>query len=225
MNAETTVANSGRSMKKFEITARPLPGSVAALASGAMGVACTTAPGWTLSIPSTTTRSPAISPFATTTSLPADAPSSTGRAPTCSPAPTIQTNEPCAPCMTARFGITSELGTLTPSTRARTTRPGRSTSPVLSSMARTPIVPVESSTRGAMNSIGRVGPDLCAARVDDAHDDACPSAQRSRRARAPRRLPAARAPRTGGPPERCASAARCRRRPSRGCLRSAPRDS
>ena len=77
MNAETTVANNGRSMKKFEITAR-CPARYSVLVPAAIGTALTGAPGTTLSVPSTTTRSPAVSPAVTATSLPASAPSSTG---------------------------------------------------------------------------------------------------------------------------------------------------
>ena len=44
---------------------------------------------------------------------------------------TVQTYAPCAPCITARFGITSERGMLTPSMRARTMRPGTTPSRVV----------------------------------------------------------------------------------------------
>ena len=114
MNAETTVANSGRSMKKFEITAslarpsehrrraRPArsPGrfhspvdarspsrrAFAGAPSTLSIVACTAAPGCTLRMPSTTTRSPAVSPSRRRRRCP-----SSGRAARAS-------RRPCSPC-------------------------------------------------------------------------------------------------------------------------------
>src|SRR5690606_31817338 len=51
--------------------------------SSTTGVALTTAPGCTLRMPSTTTRSPRASPLMATTLLPDAAPSTTGRGATC----------------------------------------------------------------------------------------------------------------------------------------------
>ena len=123
MNAETTVANNGRSMKKFEITARcPARYCVRCRVSDRHRVDGRS--GLDLQDAVDDDARAGREPRRHRDVVARSAPSSTG-AGTGWPLPsTVQTYAPCAPCMTARFGITSEFAMLTPSMRARTIRPG-----------------------------------------------------------------------------------------------------
>ena len=68
-----------------------LPGSLFLLVPSAIRTALTGTPGTTLSVPSTTTRTPGVRPAVTATSLPASAPSSTGAGATWPLPSTVQT--------------------------------------------------------------------------------------------------------------------------------------
>ena len=156
MNADTTIANNGRSMKKFEIM--PAPSRLAAARSLRRGAARRGFGGQRHAFhgraglhfqdavhhDALAGRQALVDDDVVARRWRRAAPAASA---TLSPAPMTHTNEPCTPCMTARFGITSEPASVTPFTRARTTCPGSSAHAVLSSTARTSTVPVSSPTR------------------------------------------------------------------------------